>query len=115
VISDRYMDSTAAYQVGGRGLPQATFDALHSVIGAETPDLTLILDVDPRAGVARSRGHASGESRFEQMDEAFHARVRAAFHDIASREPHRCIIIDATQSKADVLSAALAAIDARLS
>jgi dTMP kinase len=114
VISDRYMDSTAAYQVGGRGLPQETFDTLHSAINAEKPDLTLVLDVHPHAGVARSRGHASGESRFEQMDEAFHARVRAAFHDIALREPQRCVIIDATLSKAEVLAAPLAALDARL-
>jgi len=113
VISDRYMDSTAAYQVGGRGLPQATFDALHAAIGAEKPDLTLVLDVDPRAGVGRSRGHESGESRFEKMDEAFHARVRAAFHEIAAREPQRCVILDASQAKSAVLAAALAAIDKR--
>lgn len=114
VISDRYMDSTYAYQVAGRGLPAETFDALHRAIGALKPDLTLILDIDPSKGVARSRGHASGESRFEAMDAEFHLRVRASFHRIAALEPERCVLIDATQDKAAVLAAALSAIDQRL-
>jgi dTMP kinase len=110
VISDRYMDSTYAYQVAGRGLPADTFDTLHRLIGALKPDLTLILDIDPENGVARSRGHASGESRFETMDAAFHARVRASFHALAAREPERCVVIDAAQDKPAVLAAALNAI-----
>ncbi|MEJ0024074.1 MAG: dTMP kinase [Alphaproteobacteria bacterium] len=56
VLCDRYMDSTWAYQVAGGGLPEETFATLHRVINADQPDLTLILDVDPQAGVARSRG-----------------------------------------------------------
>ena len=114
VLCDRYMDSTAAYQVDGRGLPQSAFDTLHGLIGAEKPDLTLILSVDPQAGVARSRGIAIGESRFEQMDVAFHERVRASFLALAAREPERCVVIDSTQEKSAVLAQALAAIDARL-
>ncbi len=115
VISDRYMDSTHAYQVAGRGLPAETFDALHRAIEAERPHLTLILDLDPSAGVARSRGAEAGESRFEEMDTAFHARVRADFLALAKREPQRCVLIDAAQSRDAVFAAALNAIDTRLS
>jgi dTMP kinase len=114
VISDRYMDSTYAYQVAGRGLPPETFETLHRLIDAARPDLTLILDIDPAKGVARSRGPERGENRFETMDQVFHARVRASFHALAKREPERCVMIDATQEKPAVLAAALAAIDQRL-
>lgn len=114
VISDRYMDSTHAYQVAGRGLPAETFDALHRAIGAERPDLTLILDLDPAAGVGRSRGVAAGESRFEEMDLSFHARVRDDFLALAEREPQRCVLLDAGQSRDAVFAAALHAIDTRL-
>jgi dTMP kinase len=114
VISDRYMDSTFAYQVAGRDLPAETFETLHRLIAAPKPDLTIILDIDPAKGVARSRGIAVGESRFEAMNAQFHAHVRDAFHAIAKREPKRCVLIDATQEKSAVLAAALDAIDARL-
>jgi dTMP kinase len=114
VISDRYMDSTHAYQVAGRGLPAQTFEALHRVIDAAKPDLTLILDLDPAAGVGRSRGVAAGESRFEEMDIAFHERVRSDFLALAKREAARCVLIDASQSRDDVFAAALHALDTRL-
>lgn len=114
VISDRYMDSTHAYQVAGRGLPAQTFEALHRAIDAAKPDLTLILDLDPAAGVGRSGGVAAGESRFEEMDLAFHERVRADFLALAQREPARCVVIDASQARDAVFAAALDAIDTRL-
>jgi dTMP kinase len=114
VISDRYMDSTHAYQVAGRGLPAETFDALHRAIDAQHPDLTLILNLDPAAGVGRSRGIAAGESRFEEMDLSFHARVRDDFLALAKREPQRCVLIDAGQSRDAVFAAAMNAIEARL-
>lgn len=115
VICDRFYDSTYAYQVAAGGLPEAAFDMLQRLIDAPAPDLTLMLDLDPSAGLARSRGGAVGEDRFEQKDAAFHARVRKAFLDIAAREPERCVVIDAGQPKEATLAAALAAIDMRLS
>jgi dTMP kinase len=113
VICDRYLDSTYAYQVAGRDLPITTFETLRDLIGAPTPDLTLILDLESRRGVARStRGGGAQEDRYESMDHAFHERVRAAFLDVAARAPERYVVIDSTQDKAHVLSAALRAVRA---
>lgn len=114
VICDRYVDSTRAYQAGGGGLDPAKLDGLNAQIDADAPDLTLILDIDPAAGLARSRGAHAGEDRFEKKDMAFHQRVRAAFLEIAAREPARCRVIDATQPPDAVLAAALREIEALL-
>lgn len=114
VICDRFTDSTRAYQGAGRGVDVRTLAALDALIDAPIPDLTLVLDVEPKAGVRRSKGGQSGEDRFEKMDLAFHEKVRAAFLDIAADEPKRCVVIDAAQEKGAVLHAALGAIAARL-
>jgi dTMP kinase len=114
VICDRYYDSTRAYQVAAGGLDAATLDALNAMIQAPAPNLTLVLDLDPTAGVGRSRGASLGEDRFEKKGADFHARVRAEFLAIAQREPHRCAIIDASQQADAVLAAALTAIEERL-
>lgn len=114
VVCDRFYDSTYAYQVAAGGLAEAAFETLQRLVDAPAPDLTLVLELDPSAGLARSRGGAIGEDRFEQKDAAFHMRVRQAFLDIAAREPSRCVVIDAGQSKDATLAAALAAIDIRL-
>jgi dTMP kinase len=112
VICDRYFDSTRAYQVAGGGLDPSVLDQLNAQIGADHPDLTLILDLEPSAGLARSRGAHVGEDRFEKRDLAFHQRVRAQFHEIAAAEPKRCKLIDASQPAGAVLAAALGAIEA---
>ena len=114
VICDRYFDSTRAYQVAGGGLDVSVLATLNSIIEAPTPDLTLVLDIDPTAGLARSRGIEAGEDRFERKRPDFHARVRDEFLAIARTEPKRCVIIDATQPKDAVRAAAFAAIEARL-
>ncbi len=112
VICDRYFDSTRAYQVGGSGLDPNVLDELNRQIGAEAPDLTLILDIDAAAGLARSRGAHVGEDRFEQKGLDFHRRVRAEFLEIAAREPRRCVVIDASVSAEAVAANALEAIGA---
>jgi dTMP kinase len=114
VVCDRYHDSTRAYQVAAGGLKPDTLDTLNKLIEVPSPDLTLVLDIDPVLGLARSRGEHVGEDRFERKDAAFHQRVREEFRAIAAREPSRCALIDATQSKEQVLAASLAAIEARL-
>ena len=114
VVCDRFYDSTRAYQVAAGGLRSEALDALNQLIEAPTPDLTLVLDLEPGAGLSRSRGGASGEDRFERKDAAFHARVRAAFLEIAAREPKRCVVIDAGLPAEAVLSQALDAIQQRL-
>lgn len=113
VVCDRYYDSTRAYQVAAGGLAPASLDTLNALISAPAPDVTLICDIDAGIGLARSRGAHAGEDRFEKKDPAFHARVRAEFLAIAAREPERCVVIDATQPKDQVLAAALAAIETR--
>lgn len=114
VISDRYYDSTRAYQVAAGGLDASTLDALNAMIQAPAPDLTLVLDLDPTAGVGRSRGASVGEDRFEKKAADFHARVRAEFLAIAQREPQRCAVLDASHPADAVLAAALREIEARL-
>lgn len=112
VICDRYFDSTRAYQVAGGDLNPAVLDELSAQIGADYPDLTLVLDADPARGLARSRGAHVGEDRFEKKGADFHARVRAEFLEIAAREPERCRVIDASADVATVLASALAEIEA---
>ncbi len=114
VICDRYYDSTRAYQAAAGGLDAATLDALNAMIQAPAPDLTLVLDLDPTAGVGRSRGASVGEDRFEKKGADFHARVRAEFLAIAQREPQRCAVLDASQPADAVLASALREIEARL-
>jgi dTMP kinase len=114
VICDRYYDSTYAYQVAARGLDPAFFDALVALVGFDTPDLTLILDLPPEMGLKRSRGATVQEDRYERMDLAFHTRVRAGFAARAAAAPARFVTIDATGQKAATLAAALNAIDTRL-
>jgi dTMP kinase len=114
VICDRYFDSTRAYQIGAGGLDGNILDQLNQIIGALKPNLTLVLDLDPAQGLARSRGQDAGEDRFERKDASFHARVRAEFLAIAAREPERCKVIDAAQEPGVALRTALDLIEARL-
>ena len=114
VVSDRFADSTLAYQCFGQGVPRATFDALARVaLEGLRPDLTLVLEIDPGEGLTRAaaRGDAN---RYEAMDEAFHARVRAGFRAIAAAEPDRCAVIDATDGPEGVAGAILKTVHARL-
>jgi dTMP kinase len=114
VICDRFIDSTYAYQVAARGLARETFETLNRVLAAPTPDLTLVLDLDTKTGLARALGRRGGEARFENLDETFHARVRQAFLDVAAREPARCAVLDARQPPEAVLQQACALVGARL-
>ena len=97
VLSDRFADSTRAYQGAGGGAPVDFIIALESaVVGAARPDLTLILDLPVDEGLARATARGGGEERFERKERSFHERLRQGFLDIAQAEPHRCIVIDAT-------------------
>ena len=114
VVCDRYYDSTRAYQIAAGGLDPNVLATLNAMIEAPLPDVTLILDLDPQAGVGRSQGASAGEDRFERKGADYHARVRAAFQAIAAAEPKRCVLIDAGQTPDQVLRAALAAVEPRL-
>lgn len=97
VLSDRFADSTMAYQGYGHGLDRRDIAGLYRLcVGATKPDLTLILDLPVEAGLARAAGRQGGEDRYERMDVAFHHRLRDGFLEIARREPERCVVIDAS-------------------
>lgn len=98
VVSDRFADSTRAYQGYGYGLELTTLDRLYDVVvGDFRPDLTLILDLPVEAGLARAAARRGAETRYESLPRAFHDRVRTGFLEIAKREPARCVVIDASR------------------
>lgn len=114
VICDRYYDSTRAYQVAAGAVGEQVLVELNTIIEAPTPDLTLILDLAPATGLARSRGRERGEDRFEGKALDFHERVRAEFLAIAAREPNRCLVLDATAAPEVLAQQAIIAIEQRL-
>ena len=115
VVSDRFADSTMAYQGCGLGLGRETIEALYRIaVGDFAPDLTVILDLPPEAGLLRAAGRAGAVQRYERMAAEFHARLRACFLDIARREPKRCVVVDAAAPVGEVEKAIAAAVQERL-
>jgi dTMP kinase len=111
VISDRFTDSTYAYQGAGRGIPRETIRRIEAIaLGDFSPDLTLVLDLPVEEGLARAHGRGSRENRFEHFDLEFHERLRAAFLAIARRAPDRCRLIDASGNENKVADAIFAAV-----
>lgn len=98
VLCDRFVDSSRVYQGVTGGLDPAFMAALERVtVDGVMPDLTLILDIDPREGLRRAtarRGEGTAD-RFEKEALALHRRRRKAYLDIAKKEPGRCVVIDA--------------------
>lgn len=93
VISDRYTDATVAYQGHGQGLDLQTIRELNALAtGGVLPDLTVLLDLDPLAGMGRIAGRPL--DAFERMDAAFHRRVREGYLEIA-RADKRVLVFDA--------------------
>ncbi len=118
VISDRFVGSTIAYQGAGRGVPIDAIERLHrDACGDVWPDLTVVLDVDPKVALPRARSRLSqddsDEGRFEQLELAFHQRVRDSFLSQAQSRPGHAVI-DASQPVADVTAAAAKAVQAWL-
>ncbi len=102
VLCDRFVGSSLAYQGGGRGIPADLILDLHRrFVGDFWPDLTVLLDVDPAVGLARSRRRLSGdgvdEGRFEALGDNFHDRVRRSFLDQAARHLSQTVVIDASR------------------
>ena len=119
VVSDRYAGSTLAYQGAGRGMDDGLIRDLHAkVVDDLWPDLTVVLDLDPAIGLARSRKRLSDaaidEGRFESLALSFHRRIRAAFLAQAAAAPERHVVIDASGTPEAVQAAALAAVVASL-
>jgi dTMP kinase len=109
VISDRFVGSTIAYQGAGQGIAAADIEALHrQAVGDVWPDLTIVLDIDPRIGIARSLARLGqqdlDEGRFEAMSLEFHDRIRASFLQQAAARPGSHVVIDAGAPMAEVAS-----------
>jgi dTMP kinase len=114
VICDRYTDSTLAYQGFGDGMPlEDVRAAVRLASGGLSPDLTLLLDVPVEVGLRRRAG-AGDWNAFDARDLVFHERVRRGFLSLASDEPIRFRVIDASMSLNQVRSAVLAALPAQL-
>ena len=106
VVSDRFADSTMAYQGCGQGLGREVVARLHDlVVGEFAPDLTVILDLPVEAGLGRATAVCAHEDRYERMDAGFHQRLREGFLDIARRDADRCAVVDARAGVAEVQSA----------
>ena len=100
VISDRFTDSSVAYQGAGRGLGEEAVSAVNCfATGGLEPDLTVLLDLDPKLGFARVRGRAGEngdkQDRMETMELAFYERVRASYLALAEACPQRFFVVDA--------------------
>jgi dTMP kinase len=98
VISDRYVDSSLAYQGAGRTLPVQEISWLSSwATGGLKPDLVVLLDVDPSVGLGRVDSRGQGADRLESEARSFHERVRYAFLDLAAADPKRYLVLDAAR------------------
>ncbi len=99
VLCDRFIDSTMAYQGYGHELGRDIIERLQAIVVEDLlPDLTVIMDIDPKEGLGRAGSRAGGEDRYESMDLAFHQRLREGFLDIAKRAPERCALVPAQDS-----------------
>ncbi len=119
VVCDRYTDATYAYQGGGRGIDEQRIAVLEQLVqGDRRPDMTLLLDVEPELGLARARGRALEQGgsldRIEQEAIEFFHRVRNVYLQRAERFSGQYVVIDGSQSIAQVEEQILKALQARL-
>jgi len=112
VLTDRYVDSTLAYQGAGRGV-DGTRIVTDWATGGLCPDLTVLLDLDPATGLRRAGARAAPD-RLEAASLAFHEAVRAGFLALAAEAPDRYAVVDAAADPDAVATAVRAAIGARL-
>ncbi|MCC6346161.1 MAG: dTMP kinase [Nitrospirales bacterium] len=102
VITDRYTDSTIAYQCSARGIDVSLVESINAVAtGGVMPEITLLLDLDPETGLKRNKG-VNKIDRFELEDIAFHRKVREGYLQIARTEPRRIRVVDASLSHEEV-------------
>ena len=124
ILSDRFIDSTVAYQGYGGGLSVTWIqDIYRTIAGGVLPDVTFLLDIEPEVGLSRAKERFKAldenqeqhqaENRFEGMDFAFHQRVRQGFLELASQESGRYVVIDGALSPQDILQVAMDSIQER--
>lgn len=123
VISDRFSDSTVAYQGYGHQMDLKDIATIQDlVLGGLKPDMTFILDIDPEEGLKRSDRRLAGEQfvlnqqedRYENMELEFHQRLRNGFLEIAKNDPERCHVIDASQDMDKVTEQIRAIVETKL-
>lgn len=109
VISDRFSDSTRAYQGLTGGVEPRLIDALEDLaLDGHNPDLTIVLDMDPETAFKRVAQRALEDGvpnvadRYEKEDLDWHRRLRQAFLDIAKKHPDRCVVLSAEQDEAEL-------------
>lgn len=99
VLCDRFADSTTAYQGYAQNIDLETLATLYRLaVGNLEPNLTIILDLPVEVGLERAEDRGIGGTRYEKMGIEFHKQLRDGFLQIAAKNPHRCSILDATQS-----------------
>ena len=102
VVTDRYVDSSVAYQGAARGLGEARIAALNEwATDGLVPDLTVLLDVDPSEGA----GKIAAKDRMEAAGEEFHRRVRQHFLDLADTHPERYLVLNARKRREEIRDA----------
>ena len=100
VITDRFFDSTSVYQGLVGGVAPEIITALNTLcLDHISPDITILLDIDPELGLKRSNRVENAETRFEDMGLEFHQRVRKAYLELAQSNPDRFIVIDASRNE----------------
>jgi dTMP kinase len=115
VLTDRFSDSTVAYQGYARGLDLAALRALDArARDGVAPALTLLLDCPVEVGLARTRRRGDTPDRFERETVAFHDRVRQGFLALAAAEPGRFAVVDATEPLERVQQRCIDAVEQRL-
>ena len=106
VITDRYIDSSIAYQGAGRGLGTAEIQQLNEwATGGLWPELTVLLDVSPEDGRSRRTAGESAEDRLESEPDHFHAVIRQAFLDLAAARPERYLVLPAGRPAGELAAA----------
>lgn len=114
VLCDRFADSTRVYQgLAGRADPILLADLETLVVGPHRPDLTLVLDLPPKVGLARASSRGGEADRFEAEAMAFHTALRKGFRALVDAEPERCVLIDASKEPDAVAAAVREVVEAR--
>ena len=115
VISDRYYDSTIAYQGYGH---QQNLDQVRALVkyatGGLTPDLTILLDVDVEVGLKRKKQNGVEWNRMDAYEVEFYRRVRAGYLEMVKQEPRRWVVVDASQSWDEVQEELRKVIEAKI-
>ena len=112
VICDRFYDSTYAYQGVAHNLGIDKMEKLKKIIiGDIEPDITFVLDIDPKLGLKRSLDRSNQENRFENYNIDFHNKIRSAFLEIAKKNKNRCVVVDASLNEQEINNLIITVID----